>query len=84
MNNVGMTIELNAKGDKITGPSFGLYDSPAEYSTMGLVVLDLTCLAYQPNLRERSARLKQHVTFRPVGAKISISSSHTKTGRRRR
>ena len=30
---------------------------------MGHVVLDLTSLAYQPNLRERSAQPKRHVTF---------------------
>ena len=30
---------------------------------MGLVVLDLTSLAYQPNSRVRSARPKKHVTF---------------------
>ena len=40
MKNLGMTIELNSKGEKITCPAFGLYASPAEYSTMGHIVLD--------------------------------------------
>ena len=35
MKNLGTTIELDPKGDKITCPAFGLYSSPAEYSTMG-------------------------------------------------
>ena len=48
MKNLGMTIELDPKGDQITCPAFGLYSSPVEYSTMGHIVLDLTCLAYQP------------------------------------
>ena len=74
MKNVGISIELDPKGDNITCPAFGLYFTPAEYSTMGHIVLDLTSLAYQPKLRERSARPKKHVTFCSIGAKISISS----------
>ena len=35
MKHLGMTIELDPKRDKITCPAFGLYSSPAEYSTMG-------------------------------------------------
>ena len=35
MKNLGMTIEMDPKGDKITCPAFGLYSSPAGYSTMG-------------------------------------------------
>ena len=35
MKHLGMTIELDPKGDKITCPAFGLYSSPAEYSTVG-------------------------------------------------
>ena len=50
---MGITIELETKGDKITCPAFGLYSSPAEYSTMGHVVLDLTSLAYQPTQKEQ-------------------------------
>ena len=46
----GMKIELDPKGDKITCPAFGLYSSPAEYSTMGHIVLDLTSLAYQTKI----------------------------------
>ena len=38
MKNVGITIELNPKGDNITCPAFGLYSSPAEYSTMGYIL----------------------------------------------
>ena len=58
-----MTSELDPKGDKHKCPAFGLYSSPAEYSTMGHIVLDFTSLAYQPKLRERSAHPKRHVTF---------------------
>ena len=61
--NLGMTIELDPQGDKITCPAFGLYSSPVECSTVGHIVLDLTSLAYQPKSRERSARPKKHVTF---------------------
>ena len=63
MKNLGMTTELDPEGDKITCPAFGLYSSPAEYSTMGHIVVDLTSLAYQPKSRERSARPKKHVSF---------------------
>ena len=48
MKNLGTTIELDPKGDKITCPAFGLYSSPAEHSTIGHIVLNLTNLAYQP------------------------------------
>ena len=82
MKHLGMTIELDPKGDKITCPAFGLYSSPAEYFTVGHIILDLTSLAYQPKSRERSARPKKHVTFALSEQKISISSSHTRTGRR--
>ena len=60
-----MTIELDPKRDNITCPAFGLHSSPAEYSTLGLVVLDLTSLAYQPTTksRERSGHPRRHVTF---------------------
>ena len=65
INKLGITIELDPKGDKITCPAFGLYSSPAEHSTMGHIVLDLTSLAYQPTTisRERSGHPKRHVTF---------------------
>ena len=65
MKNFGMTIEPDPKGDKITCPAFGLYSSPAEYSTMGHIVLDLTSLAHQPTTksRERSGHPRRHVTF---------------------
>ena len=63
VKNLGMTGELNPKGDKFTCAAFGLYSSLAEYSTMGHVVLDLSSLAYQPKSRERSARPTKHVTF---------------------
>ena len=63
--NLGMTIEMVPMGDKITCPAYGLYSSPAEYSTMGHIVLDLTSRAYQPTTksRERSGHPKRHVTF---------------------
>ena len=50
------------KETKLHVQLFGLYSSPAEYSTMGHIVLDLTSLTYQPKLRERSAHPKRHVT----------------------
>ena len=62
MKNLGTTIELDPRGDKITCPAFGLYSSPAENSTMGRIVLDLTCLVYQARLRERFTHPKRHVT----------------------
>ena len=58
-----MTIEADPNGDKITCPAFGLHSSPAEYSTMGHVVLDLTSLTYLPKSHERSPHSKRHVTF---------------------
>ena len=61
--NLGMIIELDPKGRKITCPTFGLYSSPAEDSAIGHIVLDLTCLANLPKSRERSAHLKRHATF---------------------
>ena len=63
MQNLGVTLELDPKGAKITCPAFGLYSSPVECSTMGHLVLDWTSLAYQPKSRERSARPTKHVTF---------------------
>ena len=48
MKKLGTTAELDPKGDKITCPAFGLYSSPAEHSTMGHIVLDLTNLANPP------------------------------------
>ena len=53
MKHLGMTIELDPKGNKITCPAFGLYSSPATYSTMGHIVLNLTSLAYQPTTKSR-------------------------------
>ena len=53
MKDLGMTVEQDPKGDKITCPAFGLYSSPAEYSTMGHIVLDLTNHAYQPTTTSR-------------------------------
>ena len=63
MQNLGITLELDPKGAKITCPVFVLYCSPVEYSTMGHLVLDLTRLLYQSKSRERSARPTKHVTF---------------------
>ena len=65
MKNLGTTIELDPQGDKMTCPPFGLYSSPAEHSTMGHVVLDLTNLAYQPTTKscEQPGHPKRHVTF---------------------
>ena len=65
MRNLGMTIELDPQGDKITCPAFCLFSSPAEYSTMGHIVLDLTSLTYQPTTKSsgRPGHPKRHVTF---------------------
>ena len=65
MKNLDMTTELDPKGDNITCPAFGLYSSPAEYSTMVHIVLDLTSLAFQPTTksRERSGHPRRHITF---------------------
>ena len=63
MKHLGMTIELNPNGDKITCPAFVLHISPAEYSTMGHIVLDLTSLRYQPKSRERSTHPQRQVTL---------------------
>ena len=46
MQYVDIAIELDPiKRDNITCPAFGLYSSPAEYSTMEQIVLDLASLA---------------------------------------
>ena len=60
-----MTVEPDPKRDKITCPSFGLCSSPAEHSTMGHIVLDLTNLACQSTtkLSEQPGHPKRHVTF---------------------
>ena len=79
MKNVGMTIELDPKADKITCPAFGLYSSPAEYSTVGHTVLDLTRLAYQPKTRERTPHSRRHVTFCTDREEIRVSSPLTRT-----
>ena len=65
MRNLGTTIELDPQGDKITCPAFGLISSPAESSTMGHIVLDLTSLTYQPKTKSshRSGHPKKHVIF---------------------
>ena len=63
MKNLGITLELDPKGAKNYTSSFWLVLSPVEYSTMGDIVLDLSCPAYQPKSRERSARPTKHVTF---------------------
>ena len=77
MKNLGMTIDVDPKGDTITCPAFGLYSSPVEYSTMGHIVLGLTSLAYQPRLRERSTHLQRHVTL-PLTEQKSAYPGHTR------
>ena len=77
MKNLCMTMKLDPTGDKITFQAFGLYCSPAEYYTMGHVVLDLTSLAYQPQSRERFARPKKLVTF-SLSEQKSAYPTHTR------
>ena len=74
-----MTIELDPQGDKITNPTFRLFSSPAEYSTMEHLVLDLTNLTYQPTTKssDRSCQPKRHVTFGMPERKTSISGACT-------
>ena len=52
-------------------PVFGLFSSPAEYSTMGHVVLDLTSLTYQPTTdsSDRSGHPKETCNLCHVRAK---------------
>ena len=80
MRNLGMTLELDPEGGKTTCPVLGLFSSPAEYSTMGHIVLDLTSLTYQPTtkLSDRPIHPKRHKTFAMFEAKTSISSSCTR------
>ena len=79
MRNLGMTIEQDPEGNKITCPAFGLFSSPPEYSIMGHIVLNLTSLTYQPTTKSsvRSGRPKRHVIYAIVRAKTSISCSCT-------
>ena len=70
MQNMGITLELEPEGAKITWPVFGLYSSPIEYSTMGHIGL-----AYQPKSRERLARSTKHVTFAPSQRKSAYRAS---------
>ena len=65
MRKLGVTVELNPEGDKITCPAFGLFSSPAEYSTVGHIVLDLTSLTHQPTTksREQSGHPERHVVL---------------------
>ena len=77
MKNLGMSVDLDPKGDKITCPAFGLHSSPAEYSTVGRIVLDLTSLAFQPKSRERSPQAKKHVTF-ALSEQKSAYPAHTR------
>ena len=76
MQNLGVTFELDPKGAKITCPAFGLHSSPAEYSRMVYIMLDLMSLAYQPKSRERSARPPKHATF-ALSQKKSAYPAHS-------
>ena len=73
------TMKLDPHGDKITCPALGLYSSPAEYFTMGHVVLDLTSLEHQPvtKSRERSAHPRRHVSF-ALSEQKSANPAHTR------
>ena len=66
MRDLGMTFELDPQGDKITSPAFGLHSSPAEYSTMGHLALDLTSLTYQPTAKssDRPGKPRRHASER--------------------
>ena len=64
------------KETKIICPAFGLYSSPAECSTMGHIVLNLTNLAYQPTTKslEQPGHPKRHVTFAMSERKTAYSA----------
>ena len=80
--NLGTTNDLDPKRDKITCPAFGLYSSPAEHSTMGHIVLELTSLAYQPTTksREQPGFSEETCNLCHVRAKTSMYSSCTRHG----
>ena len=80
MRNWDMTIELDPQGDKLKCPPFGLYSSPAEYSTMGHLVLDLTSLTYQPTTKssDRPGNPRRHVTF-AMSERKPAYPAHTQT-----
>ena len=65
MKNLGTTIIWIRKETTITCPAFRLNSSPAEHSTLGHIVFDLTNLAYQRTTksREQPGHPKRHVTF---------------------
>ena len=77
MKHLGMTIELNPNWDKITCLAFGLYSSPAEYSTMWHIVLDLKSVTFQPESHERSTHPQRHVTFALTGKKKPVYPVHS-------
>ena len=77
MKNLGMTFELDPKGEKITCPAFGLYSSPPEYFTKGHIALDLTSLGFQPKSRERPAHPRRNGTF-AVSEHTSKNPAHTR------
>ena len=80
MRNLGMTIELDSQGDKIACPAFGMYSSPAEYSIMGHIVLDLTSLTYQQKIKtsDRLGNPRRHVTF-AISERKPAYPAHTQT-----
>ena len=73
---MGKTIDWDPNGDIITCPAFGLHSSPAECSTLGLFVLDLTSLACQPKSRERSTHPKRQVSA--LSEQKSAYPAHTR------
>ena len=79
MNNLGVTLSLDPERDKITCPAFGLYSSPAEYSTMRHIVLEWMSLAYQPmtRSRERSGHPRRHATL-ATSERKSAYPAHTR------
>ena len=76
MKNFEIAIESDPKGEKIHVIAFGLYSSPAEYTTLGHIVLDLTSLTYPPISHERSTHPNRHVTFALTDKKVCTQFIH--------
>ena len=78
--NLGITIELVPQVDKTTCPPFRLFSSPAKFSTVGHMVLDLTSLTYQPSTESIEYSIwspKDTCNLCHVRANTELARSHT-------